>query len=212
MNETRRAFLKALDAARPIVASADVARHWDEQSLLEEFSIRGLAGHLVRAAGSVDAYLERPEPVRERPISAAAYYAEVLDTSDISAPLHTEVRERGEDEAREGHQALVRKFDDVAARLGERLKEESAERLVRVFKDLVLRLDDYLVTRIVELTVHTDDLALSVGRQPPALPPECLDLAITNLVGVARHRHGDLAVLRALSRRERDTVEALRVL
>jgi len=32
------------------------------------------------------------------------------------------------------------------------------------------------------------------------------------LVGVARIRHGDLAVLRALTRRERDQAQALRVL
>jgi len=32
------------------------------------------------------------------------------------------------------------------------------------------------------------------------------------LVGVARIRHGDMAVLRALARRERDPVQALRVL
>ena len=36
--------------------------------------------------------------------------------------------------------------------------------------------------------------------------------AIDVLVGVARIRHGDMAVLRALARRERDQVQALRVL
>ena len=35
---------------------------------------------------------------------------------------------------------------------------------------------------------------------------------ITTLVEVARLRHGDAAVVRALSRRERDTAEALRVI
>jgi hypothetical protein len=35
---------------------------------------------------------------------------------------------------------------------------------------------------------------------------------VTVLVGAARHRHGDAAVLRALTRRERDDVGALRVL
>ncbi len=39
-----------------------------------------------------------------------------------------------------------------------------------------------------------------------------MDLAIEALVDVARVRHGDLAVLRALTRRERDSSEALRVL
>jgi hypothetical protein len=37
-------------------------------------------------------------------------------------------------------------------------------------------------------------------------------VAVETLVEVARLRHGDTAVLRALSRRERDPADALRVL
>jgi hypothetical protein len=59
--------------------------------------------------------------------------------------------------------------------------------------------------------VHADDLAVSVGTDLPTLPPAALQIAISTLVDVARQRHGDLAVLRALSRRERDTLGALRV-
>jgi hypothetical protein len=39
-----------------------------------------------------------------------------------------------------------------------------------------------------------------------------MDLALNTLLAVARFRHGDVAALRAFSRRERDPVEALRVL
>jgi hypothetical protein len=73
-----------------------------------------------------------------------------------------------------------------------------------------MRLDDYLVTRIVELAVHADDLATSVGLES-SLPPAALAMAVHSLVDVVRVRHGDLAVLRALSRRERQTPELLRV-
>jgi hypothetical protein len=74
-----------------------------------------------------------------------------------------------------------------------------------------MRLDDYLETRLVELVVHDDDLATSVDV-PTELPGEALELAIDHLVAVARFRHGDLAVVRALARRERDISEALRVI
>jgi hypothetical protein len=93
-----------------------------------------------------------------------------------------------------------------------RLAGEPEDRRIRVFKDLVLLLDDYLVTRIIELTVHTDDLAVSVGLPTPEFPASATALAIEALVDVAIPRNGDLAVLRALTRRERDEVEALRVL
>lgn len=63
----------------------------------------------------------------------------------------------------------------------------------------------------VELAVHLEDLALSVGVHAPA-PEAALAIAIDVLVAAARERHGDQAVLHALARRERDTNHALRVL
>jgi hypothetical protein len=65
---------------------------------------------------------------------------------------------------------------------------------------------------VVELVVHVDDLATSLGAEPAPLQPGTSRVAIDALVDVARLRYGDLAVLRALARRERDQVEALRVL
>lgn len=211
MNPLRDAFLEAADAARAVVAAPEVAKRWDSPSALAEFSVRGLAGHMVRATGSVEAYLEREVPAGAVPVSAAAYYAGVLDTTDLQSPLHQGVRARGEEEAAGGHDALVAKLDGIVARLGERLATEPPGRLVSVFKDYVLTLDDYLATRVVELVVHTDDLAVSAGLSPPAPPPGVADVAIETMLAVARLRHGDLGVIRALSRRERDAAEALRV-
>src|SRR5438309_1811510 len=65
---------------------------------------------------------------------------------------------------------------------------------------------------LAQMTVHADDLAVSVGVEPPRLPFLATTIAIETLVAVARHRHGDIAVLRALARRERDDIDALRVL
>jgi hypothetical protein len=64
----------------------------------------------------------------------------------------------------------------------------------------------------VELVVHIDDLAVSVGRPTPDLPATATACTIGCLLEIARTRHGDLAVVRALSRRERDPISALRVL
>ncbi len=209
MRPIRRTFLDTLAAIRPVVAAPEVAVRWDEPSALPEFSVRGLAGHVVRAALTVDTYLDRPQPAGGVPISPAAYYANLND--DIASPLNSGIRQRGEELAAAGHEGLAAEIDRLAARLEERLAREPDDRLLIVAGDDLMRLDDYLVTRIVELTVHTDDLALSVGLESSALPPEALDITIDTLVAIAPYRHGDLAVLCALSRRERDTVNALRV-
>ncbi|MDQ2744017.1 MAG: maleylpyruvate isomerase N-terminal domain-containing protein [Chloroflexota bacterium] len=209
MTPTRRTFLDTLAAIRPVVASPQVAARWDEPSMLPEFSVRGLAGHVARASLTVDTYLDRPQPAGGVPISPAAYYAN-LD-ADIASSLNIGIRQRGEELAAAGHERLVAEIDRLAARVEERLVREPDDRLLMVAGNDLMRLDDYLVTRIVELTVHTDDLALSVGLDSPTFPPEAIDITIDTLVGIARNRHGDRAVLLALSRRERDTVNALRV-
>jgi hypothetical protein len=66
-----------------------------------------------------------------------------------------------------------------------------------------LSLGDFLITRILELTVHLDDLAVSVGLPARELPDAVFDPVLTLLARLAVRRHGQAAVLRALTRTER---------
>ena len=97
-------------------------------------------------------------------------------------------------------------------RLCERLGHEPADRRVAVLHrpGEEMLLDDYLQTRCVELAVHIDDLSLS-ARIPGQAPPAATAIAVELLVAAARARHGDREVLQALSRREPDHKDALRV-
>jgi hypothetical protein len=63
----------------------------------------------------------------------------------------------------------------------------------------------FVGTRIVELVVHTDDLAVSVGVEPPEPSEGAASVALAAMLAAARSNSGDLAVLRALARRERAT-------
>lgn len=222
MSEARAVFLAAVAAAVRFLEGPELAARWEEESALARFSVRGLAGHLLRATTSVEAYLDRPEPGSgEEVLSAAAYYAAAVYSDigdarytgpDLDSDLHVAVRARGEEAAGGGPETLAREWSEAAGRLSTRLAAEAPDRRVRVFNNLVIRLDDYLATRLVELCIHTDDLAVSLGVPPPALPAAATGLAVATLVDLARLRHGDTAVLRALARRERDAVAALRVL
>ena len=66
-----------------------------------------------------------------------------------------------------------------------------------------LMLDDLLITRMMELAVHSDDLAVSVGTATPPLPDAVLDPVFELLAKLSVRRHGATALLRALSRSER---------
>lgn len=212
MTESVRAtFLAAGRVAADLIARPEVGSAWDSPSALPEFTVRGLAGHLLRATGSVEAYLDRPPPSGDA-VTAAEYYVRAVEEPDVHSEIHRAIRQRGEDEAAGGYEAVRIRSFELLERLSARLEAEPADRAVRAYKDLVLVLDDYLVTRLIELSVHVDDLAVSVGLTTPELPREATRLSIAALVEAARLKHGDLAVLRALARRERDEAEALRVL
>ena len=66
-----------------------------------------------------------------------------------------------------------------------------------------LRTDDFLVTRLMEIMVHSDDLAASVGLATPEFPRPVVEAVLGLLASVAVDRHGQTAVLRALSRPHR---------
>jgi hypothetical protein len=198
--------------------SARLAERFDGPSALAEFSVRGLAGHLRRAMTMVEAYLDQAAPdagpdTDDATVSAAAYFATVLPADrDLDSEFHRAIRQRGIETAPERPDDFSLVWAESAGNLITRLEQEPADRLVQVFGGVVLTLDEYLATRLVELVVHADDLAVSLDVAPALLSPVVTGLVITTLVEVARLRHGDSAVVRALCRRERDSAEALRVI
>jgi hypothetical protein len=63
--------------------------------------------------------------------------------------------------------------------------------------------NDFLLTRVMELVVHADDLAVSLGIATPPMPEAATEATIQLLSRIAAWRHGPLSVVRALARRER---------
>lgn len=66
-----------------------------------------------------------------------------------------------------------------------------------------LRRHDFLLTRLVEIVVHTDDLAVSVGVSPPTFAHDALGPVLELLTRLAVDRHGQSAVIGTLARKER---------
>ena len=211
MTGRRSLFLTCSRAARSLAGSPEVAARWDEPSALEQWKVSGLTGHLVRATTSVEAYLDAEQAPDGEAISPARYYELILDR-DLDSELNVAVRDRGDQMAADGLASLLSQWDGTLRRLEERLDHEAGSRRIKVYDDLILRLDDYLVTRILEIIVHSDDVAASTGAALPDFPTAALDLVIGTLVDVGRLHHGDVAVVRALARRERDEPNALRIL
>lgn len=209
----RAIFLEALVDTKPLLRSEALEAAWERPSALERMTIGSLAAHLGRALFNVERYLDAsiPEP-EEPPIGVGEYYASILTTTDLDAPVNVEVRERSDADAGMGRDPLIERFELAVGSLRERLPAEHRDRRMRVFSGLVMRLDDYLVTRLIECVVHADDLAVSLDVPLPRFDPAALQLVIDGMLDTARTRHGHIAVIRALARRERDPIDALRVL
>ncbi len=206
----RTTFLTCSHAARTAIAAREVAPRWDDPSVLEHMSVADLAGHLARGVFTVRQYLAGPPPHGDATVTPGEYFAHTPLTSDVDDELNTQIRERARAEASEGHAALLTRLDDAIERITEALSHEPGTRTVAVIGGTVMLLDDYLVARVVELVVHLDDLAVTLGTDA-AIPADALDVALGCLLDVARARHGDIAVLRALARRERAAADVFPV-
>jgi hypothetical protein len=201
----RSCYLDTAALAVRTLADPAVRDRWDQPSSLPQMSVGELAAHLSRSVLQVADFLGQDDPRSPEPVAAQAYYGDLAQLTDPGSALNAGVRQRSRESAAAGPDAVAERARQTLDALAERLPSEPADRQVLAFGAQPMLLDDYLRTRLVEFAVHLDDLAVLV-------PDDALTEAVAVLVGAARHRHGDLAVLRALARRERDRAHALRVL
>jgi hypothetical protein len=197
-------YLATARTAAALLRSPGVAHHWTESSALPEYRISGLAGHLGMAvlwvASSLDA-----EVTDDEPLDAVQYFARFAPGASPDEPRHQRIRGMGEAAAGDGPADLIERVESTIASLATRLPTLPPDRPV-FGNRAMLRLDQWLLSRMIELAVHMDDLAVSIDVETPELPAEAADLVITTLVRIAAAHHGEVQVLRALSRRERAAV------
>ena len=204
MTHVRPAFLAAAEFAVCLLGDHAVASRWDQPSALAEMTVGALAGHLARQVFNVQRVLALPQGT-EPPISLFEHYARA---AWVDAGLQDEpnavIRRESASEAAQGPAALTATAAAALRELREQLPACPADLVVVLpWGPWSLTLDDMLVTRIMEIAVHGDDLACSVGLPDIELPPQPAEMAAGLLVTLAMRRHGQARVLRALSRAER---------
>ncbi|MFG2003755.1 maleylpyruvate isomerase N-terminal domain-containing protein [Spirillospora sp. NPDC048911] len=199
---TRETYLGAAESAVGLLADPAVAAAWKQPSALADFTVGGLAAHLAFQIFCVPTVMATPA---EEPIGLLDHYARA---SWVEAGLDDEpnvaLRRRGEELAAEGPERTAGHAREIVAELRTVLPDEPADRTVHMpWNGWSLLLDDFLVTRTMELTVHSDDLAVSVGVPTLTASPEAADAVAVLLTRLAVRRHGLTPVMRALSRAER---------
>lgn len=209
--DTITTYLDAAEAALTLIAAPEVAARWDEPSVLPGMTVGALAAHLGRSITRPALFLDSPDPGAAETVTAPGYFASFGPLDDRGSELNMRVVTSAVEDSAPGPAGVVAHLRERLDHLRAALATLPAGRQVDALSH-AMPVEEYLRTRLVEFALHVDDLALSVGLPTPDLGEDANGAAIAVLVEIARLRHGDVAVLRALGRRERDGVAALRVL
>ena len=202
-NLDRSAVSAAVDQILGLVGSAEVAAAWGQESALPGMTVGGLSRHLVSQPECAVEFLTTPGPPDAPLLTLIGHYDRVdWWRAPVDAAENTSIRDDFNHMGLAGHaecvEALARSRENLGSAIG------AAGPVTYVpWQDCALPTDDFLVVRLMEIVVHADDLACSVGLLPPEFDAEALEPVLAVLAALAARRGGQTGVLRALSRHER---------
>jgi len=197
-------FSRTARIVADLVRRPEVADRWDDESACAGMTVGGLANHLGDQVVLAVRLLEAG-PSELDPIPLDEHYARAAWVrEDLAGEANVSIREGSDEQARDGQGAMVERVDAAVARLPEVVPSVAPDAPVLIpWQGWALRASDLLTTRMMEMLVHGDDLAASVGLETPEFPPEVAERVLGLLTRVAVRRHGQAALVRALSRPQR---------
>ena len=203
INRLDAVFPMAAAVALDLIRRDEVRGRWLMPSVLPKLSVGALACHLgsqvVRAAELLPVATDVP------PLECVDVHyhraAWVMSTSPDDPPND---RSTDDAEAAFGPAVLADRTAEALETVRRLLAAGTARDVVLIpWQGWALRRDDFLLTRMLEIVVHSDDLALSVAVRTPDFPAEVFAPVRDLLVRLAVRRHGQSAVISALTRSER---------
>ena len=182
-----------------------MAAAWYQESACTGMTVGGLTRHLIGQPELVVSLLEA-DP-------AAGADAEIIDLlehyaraawvrEDLDGAANTSIRTSSDDQASAGVGAALDVLSAARSRLAAALTAPPPTAYLS-WQGWRLATDDFLVTRLMEMVVHSDDLAASVDIPTPDFDAAVLDPVLRLLTAVSLRRHGQDALVRTLSRPQR---------
>jgi hypothetical protein len=202
----RAGFEATAGLACRLASRPGVTARWSDESACEGMTIGGLANHLVAQVDIAVAILGAP-PSDLAPIPLAEHYRRAAWVrTDLDEEANTGIRDGANREAEAGPEALARRVAAGLAGLPAALAAATAEprdsRLIP-WQGWALTAQDLMVTRLMEMVVHSDDLAASIEVETPQFPDDVITAVLALLTTIAVERHGQTALVRTLSRPQR---------
>jgi hypothetical protein len=199
-------FVDAAGVALTLLGNDAVRDRWPEPSALPAMSVGALACHLGRQAARASELLVSTAALPRLP-AADDHYARAAWVRSTSPSDPANDRNGDDADAALGHDALVERTTAHLAEVRRILAAGEARETVPIpWQGWALPRPEFLLTRLVELIVHSADLAASVDRPAPEFPDAAFRPVSELLVRLAARRHGQGPVVGTLSRRERTAV------
>lgn len=199
----RDAAVRATDSITTLVSGDRVADSWSRGSALPGMTVGGVARHLVSQPECAIEFLRDPGRP-DAPMLSLPDYFDRVDWlhAGVDEPENTSIRDDFNEMAGIGVDGCRQILAQSRAELPAAIAASGPSTYVP-WQDCRLLLDDFLVIRMLEIVVHADDLAQSLDLPTPRFDDGVMDPVLTLLAGLSMRRHGQDAVLRALSRTER---------
>jgi Mycothiol maleylpyruvate isomerase N-terminal domain len=201
----RSSVIDAADLVADLVARPEVAVAWTRESSCAGMSVGGLTRHLVSQPVNTVTLLraDRGEGAGAETIDLLEHYARASWLrEDLDGEANVSIRAVADQQASEGPAAAAVLLSNARSELEAELADAPPTTYVP-WQGWSLATDDFLVTRLMEMVVHADDLAASVDVSTPDFGPTVLDPVFRLLTALAVRRHGHDALVRTLARPQR---------
>lgn len=199
------AFLSCAEVTLRLASRVEVRSAWEQESACAGMTVGGLTHHLLAQLGHVVRGLETPAPADAPVIPLLEHYDRApWVAASRDGELDPDQNDRDNSAATAGPAAVLVEAREALAGLPALLDRPRDPDVIHIpWQGWSLTTTDHLTTRMMEMVVHGDDLAASVGLPTPEHDPAVVSTVLGLLTGVSLRRHGQVALIRALSRPQR---------
>ncbi|EAP97716.1 hypothetical protein JNB_19638 [Janibacter sp. HTCC2649] len=201
------AFLSCASVSLELASRDEVRDAWAHESSCDGMTVGGLTHHLLQQLVNCGKGLAAPAPTDAPVIGLLDHYAQApWVAASREGDLDPDQNAKDNAAAEAGPDAVLDLGRGALADLPALFAQPREPDVIHIpWQGWSLATPDYLTTRMMELVVHGDDLASSVDLPTPEHEPTVVSAVLGLLADVALARHGQVAMVRALSRPQRLT-------
>lgn len=185
----------------------EVRAAWERDSACSGMTVGGLTHHLLAQSAHVVRGLQVEAPAEAPVITLLGHYSSApWVEASRSGETDPDQDEKDNSAAQVGHAQVLADARQALADLPGALALPRDPDVVHIpWQGWSLATPDFATTRLMEMVVHGDDLAASVGLPVPEHDEDVVEAVLDLLLHVSLGRHGQVALIRALSRPQRSS-------